>query len=443
MGARVGQKTKLKAPQPSSDWQGPVRMGYALILAGFGGFVLWASLARLDGAALASGVVAVESNRRTLQHLEGGIVREILVRDGDQVSENQVLLRLDPTRADAQGELYRNQLVIFGAQEARLEAEREGRESFSFPPEIAARAGDPALANVLRDQQLQFQSRRQTMRRNMDVAEAQIVQARKEIEQNDGDVRTATETLRNITKELTPLQDLHRRGLVPVTRVTTLEREQLRLRGLIANGELQREKLSERLAEAGLRLKQAVEDPRAEAAAQLLEVRRLLNETRQQIVISTDQQRRSEMRAPVAGTVQQLRIFTEGGVVRPGDPVLDLVPDSDTLVIRAKVSPLDVDRVAPGMPAELRFPSFRYFGSAVIRGTLKAVSRDRLLEPDNQTAYFAAEVTVDRAKLPPDIADKLSAGMPADVIIPTGERTVMTYLLAPILERFNTSMRER
>jgi HlyD family type I secretion membrane fusion protein len=433
----------IKAPPPSHDWRGPVRLGYGLIVTGLGGFILWASLARLDGAALASGVVAVESNRRTLQHLEGGIVREILVRDGDHVSEGQILLRLDPTRVDAQGDLYRNQLVIFTAQEARLTAEREGRESFQFPPEVAARAADPAIAPVLRDQQLQFEGRRQTMRRNIDVADAQIIQARKEIEQNDSEIVTSRNMLANVDKELRPLQDLFKRGLVPLTRVSTLEREQLRLRGVISNGDLQREKLRERLAEARLKRQQAVDDPRAEAAGQLLEVRRLLNEVRQQIVMSTDQQQRSEMRAPVAGTIQQLRIFTEGGVVRPGDPVLDLVPASDTLVIRAKVSPLDVDRVTAGMTAELRFPSFRYFGSAVIQGELKSVSRDRLLEQDGQTAYFAAEVTVARDKLPADIVGKLSAGMPADVVIPTGARTVMTYLLSPIMERFNTSMRER
>jgi HlyD family type I secretion membrane fusion protein len=444
---RITAKSKAAATDaaaaPSTDWRGPMRIGYGMIAVGFGGFVLWASLARLDGAALASGVVAVESNRRTLQHLEGGIVREILVRDGDAVSEGQVLLRLDPTRTDAQGALHRNQLLIFMAQEARLMAEREGRDRFELPREVLARANDPTIAPVIRDQQIQFEGRRQTLRRNIDVAEAQMAQAQKEIEQNDADVLTSRGMLGNVDKELKPLQDLFRRGLVPLTRIATLEREQLRLRGVISNGDLQREKLNERLGEARLRRQQAVDEPRAEAAGQLLEVRRLLNEVRQQIVITSDQQQRSEMRAPVAGTVQQLRIFTEGGVIRPSDPILDLVPASDTLVIRAKVSPLDVDRVHPGMTAELRFPSFRYFGAAVVQGKLKSVSRDRLLEQDGQTAYFAAEVSVARDVLPDDIAGKLTAGMPADVLIPTGARTVMTYLLSPLIERFNASMRER
>ena len=432
-----------KPPPASGDWRGTLRAGYLVAGLGLGSFIAWSALARLDGAALASGVIAVESNRRTLQHLEGGIVRDILVRDGDIVQAGQVLVRLDPTKADAQSDLYANQLVIYGAQETRLLAERDQAAELVFPPEISARASEPAIAAVLQDQAKQFVARRETLRRNIEVAEAQIVQVQKEMEQNAVDVTTSQNMLRNIERELQPLQDLLKRGLVSLTRVTTLEREQLRLRGVIANAELQTMKLRERLQETDLKRRQAVEEHRNEAAGQLLEVRRLLNDVRQQLVVSSDLRQRSEMRAPVAGAVQQLRIFTQGGVVRPGDPVLDLVPLSDTLVIRAKVSPLDADRVAPGMAAELRFPAFRYFGAEVIRGEVKTVSRDRLLEADGQTAYFAAEVAVDRQRIPAEIADRLSAGMPAEVIIPTGARTVMSYLMSPLLERFNTSMRER
>jgi HlyD family type I secretion membrane fusion protein len=441
-------ETELRPPlarpaPPSADWKGALRAGYLVCGLGLGSFLIWAALARLDGAALASGVIAVESNRRTLQHLEGGIVREILVRDGDMVAAGQVLVRLDPTKADAQGELLENQLVIYGAQEARLLAEREGATELIFPQAIMARAAEPAIGPVLQDQRTQFATRRQTLRRNIEVTEAQVAQVQKEIEQNDNDIGVSRDMLRNVERELRPLQDLLKRGLVPLTRVATLEREQLRLRNVVANGELQAVKLRERLSEAELKREQMAQEHRNEAAAQLLEVRRLLNEVRQQLIVTSDQRQRSEMRAPIAGTVQQLRIFTQGGVVRPGDPVLDLVPASDTLVIRAKVSPLDVDRVAAGMAAELRFPSFRYFGADVVRGEVRTVSRDRLLEADGQTAYFAAEVAVDRQRIPVDIAERLSAGMPAEVIIPTGARTVMDYLLAPLIERFNTSMRER
>ena len=432
------------APLPSADWASIVRIGYIAAIVGFGVFVAWAATARLDGAAVAPGVVAVESNRKTIQHLEGGIIREILVRDGDVVSAGQVLLRLDPTRVDAQGELYRNQLAALLAQETRLLAERDGAPSLSFPPEVLQRSTDLAVAAAMSDQKRLFDTRREVLQRNLNVAEAQIEQIRRETDQNVSDLATARKTLDNIQRELEPMRQLLKQKLVSVSRVMPLEREKLRLEGVIANGELQAEKLRERLIETELKRNQVLADYRQEVSTQLLDIRRQLNDVRQQLIVAEDAQRRFELKAPIAGAVQQMRIFTVGGVIKPGDPVLDIVPANDILVIQAKLSPLDIDRVSPGLSAEIRFPSFRYFGADVIRGTLRSVSRDRLLEDtSNRDPYFAAEVTVDRSSIPPEFSSRLSAGIPADVIIPTEGRTVMVYLLDPIFERFNKSMRER
>lgn len=419
------------------------RVGRVIVLLGFGAFVGWASFARLDGAAVGSGVVAVESNRKTVQHLEGGIVREILVRDGNVVAEGQVLLRLDPTRVDAQSEAYRSQVAALQAQETRLLVERDVGSVLSFPPEVVRRSADTAVAAVIADQKQVFEVRRSALQRNLDVADAQIEQIRKEAEQNDSDLATARATYTNVVGELVPLRGLLQQKLVAVSRVMPLEREKLRLEGVIASSELQAKKLHERLVEAELKRNQVVSDYRQDSSTQLLDVRRQLSDARQQLVVAEDAQRRFELKAPIAGTVQQMRIFTIGGVIRPGDPVLDIVPATDTLVIQAKVSPLDVDRVSPGMRAEIRFPSFRYFGADVITGSLRSVSRDRLIEDASREPYFAAEVTVDRSSIPAAFADRLTAGIPADVIIPTEPRTVMNYLLTPIYERFDKSMRER
>lgn len=431
------------APIPPADWRSVARVGRAIVILGFGVLVGWASLAQLDGAAVAQGVVAVESNRKTVQHLEGGIVREILVRDGDVVAEGQVLLRLDPTRVDAQSETFRNQLAALVAQETRLLVERDVGSQLSFPPEVLQRSADATVAAVIADQKRVFEVRRSALQRNLDVADAQIEQIRKESEQNASDLITARATYQNVVGELMPLRELQQQRLVSVSRVMPLEREKLRLEGVIANSELQAKKLQERLVEAELRRSQVLSDYRQDASTQLLDVRRQLSDVRQQLVVAEDAQRRFELKAPIAGTVQQMRIFTVGGVIRPGDPVLDLVPATDVLVIQAKISPLDVDRVTPGMRAEIRFPSFRYFGADIISGSLRSVSRDRLIETDSRDPYFAAEVTVDRASIPRVFADRLMAGIPADVIVPTEPRSVLEYLLKPILERFNKSMRER
>jgi HlyD family type I secretion membrane fusion protein len=406
-------------------------------------FLAWTLMARLDGAAVAPGVVSVESYRKTIQHLEGGIVLEILVRDGDLVQEGQVLIRLDPTRTDSAGGLYRDQLAIVLAQEARLLSEREMADNVAFPKEVTDLIDIPAVARAISDQRRQFTVRRDALLQTIEVANAQLAQANKEAEQNDIDNKTAKSTLINVNRELVSVRGLFERNLVALPRLSTLEREQLRLQGVIENTEVGKLKLQEKVQELTVRRDKATQDYRQDAASQLADVQKSITELRQQLVVATDSQRRVELRAPITGVVQQLRIFTVGGVIRPGDPILDIVPSSDSLIIKAKVSPLDADRVTVDMNAEVRFPSFRLLGLQIIRGKVSAMSRDRLLDDVTKDPYFDAQIRVDRKDLPAVIVDRLSAGMPADVVIPTGERTVFDYLVTPIVERFQTSMRER
>jgi HlyD family type I secretion membrane fusion protein len=431
------------APAASSDWKSAIYVGYGIVCGVLGVFLVWTLIARLDGAALAQGVVSVESNRKTIQHLEGGIAREILIRDGDLVQEGQVLIRLDPTRTESMGDLYRNQLAIQLAQEARLLTEREASDSILFPKEVTDLIDIPAVARAINDQKRQFTVRRDTLLQTIEVANAQIAQAAKESEQNDIDNKTARATLVNVNRELETVSDLYEKKLVALPRLSALHREQLRLEGVIANTEVGKIRLNEKVQELTLRRDKVTQDYRQEAAYQLSDLQKSITELRQQVIIASDTQRRVEVRAPITGVVQQLRIFTVGGVLRPGDPILDLVPVSDNLIIKAKVSPLDADRVRADMDAEVRFPSFRSMGLQIIRGKIRAMSRDRLVDEVTKEPYFDAQISVARKDLPSEIVEKLSAGMPADVVIPTGERTVFNYLVTPIVERFQTSMRER
>jgi HlyD family type I secretion membrane fusion protein len=430
-------------PRVSTDWQATLRLGYLAIFGLLGGFVLWAVTARLDGAAVAAGVVEVESNRKTVQHLEGGIVKELLVRNGDYVAKDQLLIRLDPLRTEAQNDLYKNQLAILLAQEARLVTEYNLKGELVMPREVIARAAEPSVAPVIADQGRQFQSRRNELTRNLDVAQAEIAQAVQDIHQNKVDFDTAVAMLENVTRELDALMPLYQKQLVPTTRITTLEREKVRLQGAIAGAKIQAVKLRERLSELRLKKTQVEQDYQKDASTALLDVRKALSDVRQQIVLADDSQRRTEIRAPTAGTVQQLKVFTVGGVIKPGDPILDLVPVKDELVVRAQISPDDIDRVSPNMSAELKFPAFNYWGKKAIRGTVRSISRDRIVENDGKTIYFAAEIVVDRTTLPPMISGKLLAGMTSNVLIETGKRTVADYLVRPLVERFDKSMRER
>jgi HlyD family type I secretion membrane fusion protein len=312
-----------------------------------------------------------------------------------------------------------------------------------MPQEVIARSTEPSVAPVVLDQSRLFQSRRDELLRNLDVAKSEIAQAQQDIHQNKVDLVTAVATFDNLKRELDSLMPLYRQQLVAMTRITTLEREQLRLQGMIDGAKIQAVKLAEKLAELNLKKTQVQQDYQKDASTALIDVRKTLSDVRQQIVMADDSQKRTEIRAPIAGTVQQLKFFTIGGVVRPGDPILDLVPMNDELVVRAQIQPDDVDRVSPDMIAELKFPAFNYWGDKAIRGTVRSISRDRIVENDGKTVYFAAEIVVDRSTLPAYINSKLLAGMSSNVIVSTGPRTVANYLIRPLAERFDKSMRER
>jgi HlyD family type I secretion membrane fusion protein len=441
--AEVDWKRDLPAPAPSTNWRTTLRFGYLVVLLGLGSFVAWASLFEIDSAALAPGVVAAESNRKTIQHLEGGIVKELLVRDGAQVKKDELLLRLDPLRVGTQGDLFKNQLAILLAQEARLVAEYEERDTLEFPDEVTARSAEPSVAPVISDQRRLFEARRDALARNTEIAETQLEQARKEIEQVEVEIATSKNTLAQIDEELDSLRPLLKRKLVPTTRVAPLERERLQLLGTADNGKIQIVKLKERVDEFALKRDQVVQTYREEASAGLVDVRKQISDVRQEIVLADDGIKRAEIRAPIDGTVQQLRIFTVGGVIRPGEPILDIAPVNEELLIQSRVNPNDADRVAAGMGVEIKFPSFNYWGEQVIRGTVRSISQDRIVDEESGESFFAAQIVVDRSTVPSEISDRLIAGLSAEVIVATGKRTVANYLLRPLYERFDRSLRER
>ena len=318
-----------------------------------------------------------------------------------------------------------------------------GRNRSRFPPEVEKQAAKSIIGHAISDQKQEFSVKRDTLLRSIETVDAQIGQARQDLRQTEIDKRTAEDTLANINTELVGVRDLYNKKLVALPRLSALEREKLRLEGVVANSSAGRLKLQDRIQELTLKRAQVTEDYRQDAATKLVEVRKSINELRQQLIVANDAQHRIDVRAPTEGVVQQMRIFTVGGVLRPGDPILDIVPVTDSLIVRARVSPLDADRISGGMDAEVRFPSFRYFGDDIIRGRVHAVSRDSLVDDSTHKPYFDAQILLNRASLPHEIAGKLTAGMPAEVIVPTGARTLFEYLVTPLAERFSSSMRER
>jgi S-layer protein transport system membrane fusion protein len=437
----------LQAPLAPTDWRMMLRISAGVIVFTFVVLGGWSALARIDSAVVAEGVVAIESNRKTIQHLEGGIVREILVRDGDVVQQGDVLVRLDPTRNAAADVGFRQQLAIASALQARLMAQREMADTINFPPEVTILKDDPLIANAIHDNQSQFDNRRQGLLRGKEVFEQQIAQTKDEIRQAVLDEKTARQQIDSIGQELPNLKMLLEKGLVALPRVTTLERQLIQVQGQFEGAQISRTKATEKVGELQARIDQLKQDYRQEAANTLPDVRKTISDARQQLVIASDALRRIEIKAPVTGTVQQLKMFTIGGVIRPGDPILDIVPSSDTLVVRSRVLPIDVDRILTGQSVELRVPQFMKFELKPLVGTLRSISRDSIVDTPSPSGpaqpYFAVEIAVDRNSIQEDIRDRMTAGMTVDTIIRTRERTVLSYLVAPLSNRLAKSMRER
>lgn len=434
----------LAPPVAPDDWKKVVIAGFIVVGLTLVGSTVWAALARLDGAVIAPGMISIESNRKTIQHLEGGIVQDILVRDGSVVKAGDVLVKLDITRNQASNQLYQKQLAMALALEARLNAQMNSADSVTFPPEVTAMLGDKDVAQAVHDNESEFRSRRDTLLGALNVIAQQQEQARKDIEQTTIQTQTAQDQMVTMDKEVAAVEDLLKKGLVSLTRITTLQRQRIGLQGTLDAAKVANQKAQARLQELAAQSDQLRKEYRQEAAAQIPDVRNNITDLRQKVVVTQDNVSRSEIRAPVDGTVQQLRIFTIGGVIKPGDPILDIVPLSDTLIVRARVATNDVDRFSLGAPVELRLPQFRTYSSQQIDGTVRSISQDAIQDSsEHSDPYYAVEVEVKRDSIPTSISEKLMAGMNVAVIIPTGERTVLQYLLAPVVDRINTSMRER
>ncbi|MFO1151926.1 MAG: HlyD family type I secretion periplasmic adaptor subunit [Alsobacter sp.] len=432
------------APVAPSDWQDLVRRSWIIVAVVFGLGGLWSVVARLDAGAIAPGVVAVETSRKTIQHFEGGIVREILARDGDAVQAGDVLIRLDDTQARAGVEVLRKQLAATLVEESRLVAERDEAADVSFPPEVVSERQDPLVARAIADQLSQFRERRANLEGQKSIFSARIAQVSEEMTGTRREKEAAEEQIATIRQELEGLRMLLAKNLVQLPRVLSLEREQSRLKGTVGRAIADLAKAEQTIGEARLQIQQIRQQFLEGVSRDLPATRKTIAEIREKLRVQLDILQRVDIVAPEAGVVQGSKVFTVGGVVRPGDTILEIVPVSDQLVIRAQVSPLDVDNVHENDAAEIRFPAFTLSRPPLFFGKVKRLSRDRLVDDSsaNKQPYFAAEVAVDYDTIPVEYRRKLVAGMAADVIVATGERTALQYIVGPVMARIRAGMHE-
>lgn len=433
------------APAPSSDYRAVTLTGYAVILFAFLGLGGWAALASVDSAVIAPGVISVESKRQVVQHLEGGIIREIRVTEGQQVNSNDVLFLLDGTSAQASHDTVRAQLDAALASEARLVSERDGTEDIVFPQSLLERAELPAVKEVLADQRAQFRDRRSAIDGQIEILESRIGQLQTEIEGLAQEKKSADMQLHFIEDELEGARSLESKGLVTKARVSSLEREKARLFGIVGRNIADSAKSQGSIGEMKMQIGQLKQQRAEEIGEQLVTVRQKISDLRERMNVAQDTLGRIEIRAPRAGTVQNInaRIYTVGAVLRPGDTMLEIVPENEPLVVDGRVPVQDVDRLSNGTPVEVKLPNFHSRTTPLILGRLMSISHDRLVDEATHEPYYLARVAIADTDIPADLKAALRPGMPAEVVFNTGERTVLNYLVRPLTDALGRSMRER
>lgn len=426
----------------TGDWRSPVRKGYVVVAIALGAGGLWSATARLDSAVVAHGSVVVESDRKAVQHLEGGLVEAIVVRDGSEVRAGEVLLRLDATHAAAQRSVARLGVLQALGEEARLMAQIDRFERIDFPSELTDAAETREVRRIILDQERLFKERTSAQKLEVSILGERLSQSQKQHESTVAQRDSALGQAESISDELSKLRPLAEQGYVAATRINPLRRSLTELQGRIGSLGADLARLSVANDEIRLQMSQIGLRAAEEASTKLAECRVKLADAREKFRMAEDVLVRSEVRAPRAGRIVASKVHTVGAVVKPGETVMEIVPEDDDLVVTAKISPLDVNSLRPGMAAEVRLPSFKGRVTPFTVGEVKSVAADALRDEVLQQLVYELRVSISASGFPPKIRAKLKPGMPADVFVPTGERTVIAYLMQPLLDSMRSAFRE-
>lgn len=438
----IGSDGREVMPARRSSSRRFIVLGFIVVVVLFGGIGTWAATAQLSSAAIAPGVVAVDTNWRTIQHLEGGIVAAIFVRDGDHVEKGDLLLRLDATRAEASITIIEGQLDLALATEARLIAERDGADAIVFPTALTERRGEPEVAMIMSGQQLLFVARRDSLAGQVDILNQRINQLRKQIDGLQVQQSASYAQIALIEQELEGLRELYEEGYVTRSRILALERESERLRGERGEDLAAIAEAEAAIGEASLQILQLEKGLREEVVAELRDVQSEIFDLEQRQIGAADILNRIDVRAPAGGTVLGLNAHTVGGVISPGDDIMNIVPEGDPLIIEARVQPNDIENVVTGQTAEVRFSGLSQRDTPTLNGQVLTISADRLTDQQRGEDFYEARVIIPQNEIERLNDVELVPGMPAEVMILTGERTALNYLLEPIQAGLNRSFRE-
>ncbi|EKS29198.1 HlyD family type I secretion periplasmic adaptor subunit [Afipia felis] len=405
---------------------------------GFGG---WAAITNIAGAVIATGTITVDSNVKKVQHLTAGIVGELHVRDGDEVKAGQVLIRLDDTVPRANLAVIVKSLDELTAREARLTAERDGSHEISFPKRLLSHAQSSEAAHLMAGETRLFIFRSDARQGQKKQLQEQIIQLREQIRGYIGQVEAGKRQNELIQKEIEGVGELWKKNLVPLSRLTALQREAARLDGennrLTASIAESRGKISE----IELKIIQIDQDLRSDVARELREIQGKIAELDERRIAAEDELKRIDIRAPQDGIIHELSVHTIGGVVSPGEQILLVVPDHDALMAETKVAPRDINNVSVGQRVVLRFPAFDIRTTPEINGTVTIVSADATQDQKSDASYYRVRIQIPSDEIGRLGKNKLVPGMPVESFIETTPRTALSYFVKPLRDQITKAFR--
>lgn len=438
----------LPVPPPSLQEPVPLRLtavqytGFAIMFLFFGVAGGWAALAPLDSAAVAQGVVKVAGDRKLIQHLEGGIIAELNAANGDVVKAGKVLIRLDDTQAKAQLDLIQNRIATREALAARLRAERDGKAEIEFDPALLANPAT-AVKDAVSAQRDVFAAKHHNLADEQEILNQRRRQTKEETTGLEQLIATKDKQIEAIEGETKDLESLLKKGLTTRERNLLLRRQQQEIEGERATNIAAIARARSAMAEIDMQILNLSTVRLNESVDELSKVEAELFDLRQEERSAKDVLTRTDVVAPVDGIVMDLKVHTAGGVVKPGDTLMTIVPLGQQLVVEAMVKPEDVETIAPGQPAHVSFPAFARYNLPPLDGVVEIVSADRMVDERSGAPYFAATVLIDKGELTKLEGRKLLPGMSSEAMIRTGARTVLSYLAEPITQNFRRAMREK
>lgn len=428
---------------PEADASRPMRVGLWALVLGLGGFLVWAAYAPLDEGVPTSASVVVDTKRKPVQHLTGGILSEVLVREGQTVKAGEVVARLNASTSRANYESVRQHYMGLSAMESRIMAEQQGAQVIVFPEEVLGTA-DPMVQQQVDTQRQLFQSRRRALQAELEGIRASVAGQAAMAEGYQGQLKSSQRQLALLREELKGIKSLVKEGYAPRSRQLELQRDAAAIQGQILELQGNITRTGRDIAELNARAVQRQQEYRKEGDEQLAQIRLELQADREKFKAVAEELERVDLRAPVDGQVVALEVQSVGAVVQPAQKIMDIVPFDEPLLLEAQLPPQVIDRVAPGQAVDVRFSAFAHTPALVVEGRLESVSGDLVSTetPNGPVSYYLGRVSITPTGMEALGNRVMHPGMPAEAIIKTGERSLLTYILHPLTKRVAAAMKE-